>query len=186
MPTKKVQELRLQLEELQLELESDKKRYSDLNGKYEQLEEEHILIKAQLTTDKENLQSSLDYNRNIMNDREAELRNLRKEKIDLSRKLVEATSKANALDGQSLRITTLQYEKNRIKMTLDERDQQISQLRDENDMNKDVCSQMKREVMLKYADLTGLLYYLKNTYLRSKNLNESSPTLNELTRLKTR
>lgn len=148
-PTKKVQELRKQLEDLQLEQEREKKRFSDLNGKYEQLEEEHILVKAQLITDKENLQTSLNASRNMMNDREAELRNLKKEKIDLSRKLTEAMSKVKDTDGQSLRITTLQYEKNRIKMTLDERDQQISQLRDENDMNKDVCSQMKREVMYK-------------------------------------
>lgn len=146
-PTKKVQELRKQLEELQLEMDSDKKRNSDLNAKYEKLEEEHILVKAQLTSEKENLQMSLNANRNILNDREAELRNVKKEKVDLSRKLTEATTKAKDADGQSLRITTLEYEKNRIKMTLDERDQQIGQLRDENDMNKDVCSQMKREVI---------------------------------------
>lgn len=146
-PTKKVQELRKQLEELQLEMDSDKKRNSDLNAKYEKLEEEHILVKAQLTSEKENLQMSLNANRNILNDREAELRNVKKEKVDLSRKLTEATTKAKDADGQILRITTLEYEKNRIKMTLDERDQQIGQLRDENDMNKDVCSQMKREVI---------------------------------------
>lgn len=143
-----MQELRKQLEELQVELDRDKKRYSDLNGKYEQLEEEHILIKAQLTTEKENLQTSLIGNRNLLNDAEEKLRNLKKEKIDLSRKLSDAMAKAKELDGQSLRVTTLQYEKNRIKMSLDEREQQINQLRDENDMNKDVCGQLKREVTL--------------------------------------
>lgn len=54
-PTKKVQELKDQAKELEASLSKETKKYTDLTAKYELLEEEHVLTKAQLTTEKEKL-----------------------------------------------------------------------------------------------------------------------------------
>lgn len=146
VPTKKVLELRKQNDDLQTELDRDKKRYTDLTGKYEQLEEEHVLIKAQLTTDKENLQSNLSATKSKLNDIDSEVTKLRREKLDLSKKLTESQSKIKDLESLSVRNVTFEHEKNRLKGQLEDREQDFERLKDENEMNKDVCVQLKREV----------------------------------------
>lgn len=80
VPTIKVQELKKQNDELQADLDRDKKRYADLNGKFEHLEEEHIFIKAQLTTQKENLQTELVTTKSKIMNFEVDLSKVTKEK----------------------------------------------------------------------------------------------------------
>lgn len=146
VPTKKVQELRKLNDDLQAELDRDKKRYSDLHGKYEKLEEDHVLSKAQLTNDKENLQSDLSTLKTRIKELEASTSQLKKEKIDLTKKFNDAKTKASDLESQHIRSSTLEYEKNRLKATLEEKEQELDRLKDENEMNKDVCTQMRKEV----------------------------------------
>lgn len=157
VPTKKVIELRKQNDELQVELDRDKKRYTDLTGKYEQLEEEHVLIKAQLTTDKEKLQTTLNSTRSQLHDIDSDLSKLRKEKLDLSKKLTEQQNKVKDFESINVRSVTVEHEKNRLKVQLEDREKDFERLKDENEMNKDVCMQMKREV---YSVLSILRYVL--------------------------
>lgn len=140
-------ELRKQNDELQVELNQDKKRYSELTGRYEQLEEEHLLIKAQLTTDKENLQASLASTKTQLSDTDIDLSKTRKEKQDQGKKLLDAQSKIRDLESKYARSSTVEHERNRLKSTLEEREQEFEKLKNENEMNRDVCMQMKREVL---------------------------------------
>lgn len=148
VPTKKVLELRKQNDDLQLELDTDRKRYSELTGRYEQLEEEHVLIKAQLTTDKENLQATLTTTKSKLSDADNDLVKTKREKIDAGKKLTDAQSKIRELEEKYARSSAVEHERNRLKSTLAEREQEFERLRDENDMNKDVVMQMKREVSI--------------------------------------
>lgn len=181
VPTRKLKEMRRELDDLQAELDRDKKRNADLTGKYEQLEEEHLLIKAQLTTEKENLQASLNNNRNQLSDRDDELRILKKDKYDLNRKLSDTASRLKESEAQCLRMSTLEYEKKRLNLTLEERDQQIAQLKDENEMNSDQCDLMRREI----DELRRKLTDFERVNKAQSSLNDHTSGLEqELRRLK--
>lgn len=146
-PSKKLLEQRKINDELQEELNRDKKRYSDLTGKYEQLEEEHVLIKAQLTADKEKAQSDLSSVKGKLTEVDSDYLKIKKEKADLTNKINELTGKVNELENKLTRSTTVEHEKNRLKATLQEREQDLDKIKNENEMNKDVCGQLKREVV---------------------------------------
>lgn len=145
--SKKVQELRKQTDDLQNELDRDKKRYSDFTAKYEQLEEEHVLIKAQLITEKENLQTELTQLKTKFGQLESECMASKKDKLDLNRKLNDAEYRIRENDRKLSRMNAFELENTGLKSTLDEKNHQFNKLKMENDMNKDVCNQMKREVM---------------------------------------
>lgn len=53
--------------ELEAELEKEKKEYDELTGKYEILEEEHVVTKAKLTIEKEKAQGYILFFSNIDN-----------------------------------------------------------------------------------------------------------------------
>lgn len=144
--SKKVQELRKQTDELQAELDRDKKRYSDFTAKYEQLEEEHVLIKAQLITEKENLQSEVAQQKSKLAQLESECLAAKKDKQDLNRKLTDAEYRIRENDRKTSKMNGLELENTGLKSSMDGKIHQFNQLKMENDMNKDVCNQMKREV----------------------------------------
>ncbi len=143
VPTKKVQELKKQNAELQTELDRDKKRYAELNGKFEHLEEEHLFVKAQLTTQKENLQTELVTAKSKILNLEADLTKMTKEKEDANKKLTQAQQKE---DGKGAKSSAAEHENNRLKSCLSEKEQEFKHLKMETEMNKHVNDQMKKEV----------------------------------------
>lgn len=146
VPTKRVQELKKQSDELQLELDREKKRYSELNGKFENLEEEHLFVKAQLTTQKENLQAELVTSKSKLMVFEADLDKVTKEKEDLNKKLIEAQQQVKVFDGKGAKSSAAEHENSRLKSSLAEKEQEFRNLKKETEMNKDVNDQMKKEV----------------------------------------
>lgn len=146
VPTKKVQEMKKQNDELQAELDRDKKLYSELNGKFEHLEEEHLFVKAQLTTQKENLQTELVTTKSKLMNFEADLAKVAKEKEDLNKKLTQAQQKVKDFDGKGVKSSAVELENNRLKSNLSDKDQEFKNLKMETEMNKHVNDQMKKEV----------------------------------------
>lgn len=144
--SKKVQELRKQTDELQAELDRDKKRYADFTAKYEQLEEEHVLIKAQLITEKENLQSEVAQQKLKLAQLESECLAAKKDKLDLNRKLTDVEYRIRENDRKISRMNGLELENTGLKSQMEGKMHEFNQLKKENEMNKDVCTQMKREV----------------------------------------
>lgn len=180
-PTKKLKEVRRELDDVQSELDRDRKRYAELTGKYEHLEEDYLLAKAQLTAEKENLQTSLNIQRNQLSDSEDAMRLMKKENFELSRKLSDTAARLTDSETKTLRQTSLEYEKNRLKMTLTERDQQIAQLKDENEMNRDVCDQLRREI----DELKRMLTDFERVNKAQSSLNDHTSGLEqEVRRLK--
>lgn len=146
VPTKKVQELKKQNDDLQAELDRDKKRYSELNGKFEHLEEEHLFVKAQLTTQKENLQTELVTTKSKIMNFEADLSKVNKEKEDLNKKLTQIQLKVKDLEGKGAKSSTVEHDNNRLKSCLSEKELDYKNLKKECEMNKDVNNQQKKEV----------------------------------------
>lgn len=180
-PTKKLKEVRRELDDAQTELDRDRKRYAELTGKYEHLEEDYLLVKAQLTAEKENLQTSLNIQRNQLSDSEDAIRLMKKENFELSRKLSDTAARLTESETKTLRQTSLEYEKNRLKMTLVERDQQIAQLKDENEMNRDVCDSLRREI----DELKRMLTDFERVNKAQSSLNDHTSGLElEVRRLK--
>lgn len=133
---------------MQAGLDREMKKCVDLTGKYEHLEEEHILTKAQLTTDKEGLQANLTTLKTKLSSLEAENTRFRKDNIDLSRKIVDMQNKQKELETKQNRNSSLEHEKNRLLSTIQQKDQDYNKLYKENDMNKEVGAQLRREVCL--------------------------------------
>lgn len=148
-PNKKIEEIRKQTVELQNSLDRETKQCADLTAKYEHLEEEHILTKAQLTTDKEGLQTSLATLKSKLSNVEAENSRFKKDNIDLSRKIVDMQNKCKDLEGRQLRTNSLEHENRRLTTTIQQREQEFKKLSNENDMNKEVGVQLRREVRCK-------------------------------------
>lgn len=146
VPTKKVQELKKQNDELQAELDRDKKRYSELNGKFEHLEEEHLFVKAQLTTQKENLQTELVATKSTIMNFEADLSKVTKDKEELNKKLTQIQQKNKELEGKGAKNSAVEHDNNRLKSCLSEKDLDYRNLKKESEMNKDVNNQLKKEV----------------------------------------
>lgn len=145
-PTKKVQEMKKQNDELQAELDGDKKRYAELNGKFEHLEEEHLFVKAQLTQQKETLQTELVTTKSKLMNFEADLSKVATETEELNKKLTQAQQKVKEFEGKGTKSSSVELENNRLKATLVEKEQDFKNLRMETEMNKHVNDQMKKEV----------------------------------------
>lgn len=61
---------------LEKELTTEKKRYDELTSKYELLEEEHVVTKAQLVMEKEQAQNQLGINKKEITTLEVEVKSL--------------------------------------------------------------------------------------------------------------
>ncbi|CAD7085418.1 unnamed protein product [Hermetia illucens] len=139
--TKKLQELRKQLEDTQADLTRESKKYSELNARYETLQEEHVLSKAQLTAEKHNLQSDL----GLAKQKLSEVDVYKTEKLNLEKKLKEAQTRISELESKNINSKAKEYEKNMLRSTIAERDREIEKLKKENEMNGDLASQMRKE-----------------------------------------
>ncbi|XP_075151652.1 uncharacterized protein LOC142225696 isoform X2 [Haematobia irritans] len=139
--SKQVQDLKKQLEELQNSLDSESKRYNDLNVQWEKMSEETILMRAQLSTEKNNLQTEL----NNANQKITELESIRVNRTELAKKLNEAQKKIQELETKTLKNNSKEYERTMLQNKLDEKTHEYERLRRENEMNIDLVFQLRKD-----------------------------------------
>lgn len=144
-PNKKVDELRKQNTDLQAQITSETKKTTDMTAKFEQLNEQHIFIKAQLTSDKEALESSNNALKAKVVTAESILERFKRDNIDLSRKIVDMQNKCKDLESKSSQNMVIEHERKRLLASLQEKSHQYELLVSENEMNKDLNEQLKKE-----------------------------------------
>ncbi|XP_021938796.1 golgin subfamily B member 1 isoform X3 [Zootermopsis nevadensis] len=153
---KKVTELKEEyqshIDKLEEALSAERQAYEDLTAKYEILEEEHVVTKAQLVMDKEAIQGQLLTMKRELVGAENELRMLQetynekqdswiKEKLDLQDKLKELeekVSRSNSNDSWVL-------ERTRLKSALQGKSLEMEQMKKEADMTADQMEHFRRE-----------------------------------------
>lgn len=145
-PSKKLDELRKQNTDLQTQCNAETKKLTAMTSKYEQLEEQHVFTKAQLASDKETLQTTNNTQRAKIITLETELERFKRDNIDLSRKIVDVQNKCKDLESKSSQITVVEHERKRLLASLQEKNHQYELLVSENEMNKDLSEQWKKEV----------------------------------------
>lgn len=145
LPSKKMKEVTDKNKELEANIANEVKKLSDLTGKYEVLEEEHVLTKAQLTVQKEKLQNEIQSIKSQLSESKMTENKLKQTNNDLNTKITEFNYKLNQLEKSESRNTTIEHEKNRLKSSIEEKDRMLEKLKKENDMNIDLSSQMKRD-----------------------------------------
>lgn len=150
LPCKKLDELRKQNTDLLAQMDNEMRKTMEITTKYEQLEEQHVLIKAQLTSDKEKLQATNNTLKTKMTALETELERFKRDNIDLSRKVVDVQSKCKDLESKSSQNTVVEHERKRLLASLQEKSHQYELLVSENAMNKDLSVQLKKEVIIMY------------------------------------
>ncbi|KAL9923690.1 putative leucine-rich repeat-containing protein DDB_G0290503 isoform X1 [Glossina fuscipes] len=139
--SKQILDLKKQIEGLQESLASESKRCAELNSQWEKLSEETILSKAQLTTEKANLQSEL----NVAKQKISDLNDVRANRNELTKKLNEAQKKIQELEQKCLKFGASDYEKTMLQNKLAERNQEYDRLRRENEMNIDLVFQLRKD-----------------------------------------
>ncbi|PNF26585.1 hypothetical protein B7P43_G11349 [Cryptotermes secundus] len=146
------EEYQSQIDKLEEALATERHEYEDLTAKYEILEEEHVVTKAQLVMDKEAVQTQLLTTKRELVVAENELRTLQdtysekqdmwiKEKLDLQEKLKELEEKvlrSNSSDSWVL-------ERTRLKSVLEDKCLEVEQLKKETDMNADQMEHLRKE-----------------------------------------
>lgn len=139
--SKQVQELKKQVEDLQDSLSSETRRYNELNVQWEKLSEETILMRAQLTTEKNTLQTEL----NNANQKISELETIRVNRTELAKKLNDAQKKIQELETKTLKNNSKEYEKTMLQNKLDEKTHEYERLKRENEMNIDLVFQLRKD-----------------------------------------
>ncbi|XP_039280086.1 myosin-2 heavy chain [Nilaparvata lugens] len=143
------QELQAKIDRLELALSSEKHEYDELTSKYEQLEEEHVVTKAQLVREREVIQGQLVKSQRELSEVEVELKTLRetyntkqdtwtKEKLEMQEKLRENVSKAE-------QDNTWQLEKMRLTAMCEEKASEVDSLRRENMTQVEQIECMRKE-----------------------------------------
>ncbi|KAF6213538.1 hypothetical protein GE061_011258 [Apolygus lucorum] len=138
----KIQELQSQIDRLEMALESEKHEYDELTAKYEQLEEEHVIIKASLVKEKEKVETKLIKTVADLEEAEDEMNSLRdtfnaKQDCWIKEKL-KFEDKMNEFD-------TLTLEKNRLQAFHDEKQSQIDQFKKETQGLKEQIDYMRKD-----------------------------------------
>lgn len=146
-PNKKMDELRKQNTDLQAQINGEIKKTTEVMSKFEQLNEQHIYIKAQLTSDKEALETSTNTLKAKIVTSESILERFKRDNIDLSRKIVEMQNKCKDMESKSSQNMVIEHERKRLLTSLQEKSHQHELLVSENEMNKDLNEQLKKEVI---------------------------------------
>lgn len=149
-PSKKLQELQDMNKELEESIAKEIKKNSTLTGRYEILEEEHVLFKAQLTTEKEKLEVEIKSLRNKTKDFEDfEVVN-KKEKADLAKKITDLQRKLTEAEHNIAQksTSTFDLERSRLKSKLEEKESEFNKLQKQNEMNVDQLSSMRKDVKI--------------------------------------
>ncbi|XP_075213027.1 uncharacterized protein LOC142319510 isoform X4 [Lycorma delicatula] len=146
--TEMKQEMQAKIDKLELALESEKHEYDELTSKYELLEEEHVVTKAQFVREREDIQGQLVTTQTELVGIETELRTLRdtynnkqddwiKEKLEFQNKLQELEEKADQ--------ETWVLEKIRLNAICEEKASEIDTLRRENMTQVEQIECMRKE-----------------------------------------
>lgn len=134
------------------------KKNSALNGRYELLEEEHVLFKAQLTTEKEKLVTeikSLKVKVKEFDDIEVIHR---REKADLTKKIAEVQRKLTEAEHNANKATTntFELERSRLRAKLEDKESEFNKLTKQNEMNVDQLSTTRKEVSFAISKVTWI------------------------------
>jgi len=133
------------------ELETAVKEKKELAQKHSDLEEEYVVLKAKLTMDKNDMSSGYGNMKDDYNTIKSELSALRatyntksdewiKEKLDLERQVSDLDNSIKSSAGNGW-----DAERNRFKSILDDRDNQITNLKIEYDVSKSQLSSSRKE-----------------------------------------
>lgn len=147
-PGKRLDEIRKQNTDLMAQIDEEVRRTMEITTKYEQLEEQHVFIKAQLTSDKEKLQTTNNSLKTEITLIETELERFKRDNIDLSRKVLDVQNKYKDLENKSSQNAVSEHERKRLLASLQEKSHQYELLISENEMNKDLSKQLKKEVII--------------------------------------
>lgn len=144
-PSKKLQEFKKLNDDLQINLEKEQKRNSELNAKCESLSEQHLLYKAQSEADKQKLHSEVmsvnaEFEKIQILDEK-----LKMEKTDHERIIKELKAKIRHLDATGLKKDSVDYENNKLKASIEEKDREYNRLKRENEMNIDLVMQARKD-----------------------------------------
>lgn len=183
MPAKKLQELTKQISELEGRISDESQKYKELTGKYELLEEEHVLTKAQLTTEKDKIQNELNSATGRFQDFSAVETRLKAETAELTRKLRLAEGKMRDMEKQNSSKTSIELERNQMRSKLLEVESDLKKVKRENEMNVDkaLCSKKETDELRRKLDDFERLNKAQRT------LNDINSELeNEVKKLKTR
>ncbi|XP_063703120.1 titin homolog isoform X2 [Culicoides brevitarsis] len=145
VPSKKMQELKDHVKELEEKLGAEQKRYETLQKKIEGLEEEHIIEKSHLITDKENLEFDLRNIRMKINELQANETLLKRENDDLNRRIHEQQKTMNTRSGREAQLSAMDAEKTRYKNLMEQAQHELETKNRENEMNREMLSQVRRE-----------------------------------------
>uniref|UniRef100_A0AAG5DGW0 SOGA coiled-coil domain-containing protein n=1 Tax=Anopheles atroparvus TaxID=41427 RepID=A0AAG5DGW0_ANOAO len=166
--SKILQDLKRQNEDLTAEIHQQSRKFEELLQKHETIEEEHLVLRAQLASEKEKSQE-IDKLKNKLIQAEAIETRLVKENTNISRRLVEAQKKLTAAEtGIENRYAAVELEKNRMKTALEDKQHEFEKLVKENEMNSYQVNQLKKD----NEDLRGKL----DDYER---INKAQRTLSE-------
>lgn len=142
---KKLGDLKKQISVLETRVTEETDKYKELTGRYELLEEEHVLTKAQLTTEKEKIQNELNNAQGRFQDFSAVETKLKSEAQELTRKLRIAEGKVRDLDKVNTKSSSVELERNQMRSKLLEVEGELQRVRRENEMNVDKALNSKKE-----------------------------------------
>uniref|UniRef100_A0A182M105 SOGA coiled-coil domain-containing protein n=1 Tax=Anopheles culicifacies TaxID=139723 RepID=A0A182M105_9DIPT len=166
--TKILQDLKKQNEELTAEIHQQSRKFEELLQKHETMEEDHLVVKAQLASEREKTQE-VDKLKNKLLQAEAIESRLVKENTNMSRRLVEVQKKLTAAEtNNDNRYAGIELEKNRLKTALEDKQHDFEKLTKESEMNAYQVNQLKKD----NEDLRGKL----DDYER---INKAQRTLSE-------
>lgn len=167
-------------------LEDETKKYQHLISKHELLEEDHVMLKAQMESEKQKL-LELDVLRNKLSQADTIEARLVKENTNLSRKCVEMQKNIAALESAAdSRMAGLELEKNRLKSSLEDKQREYEHLCQENEMNAYQVAQLRKDVSVvkhRWETILNILFF-QNDDLRGKlddyeRINKAQRTLSE-------
>ncbi|XP_053677295.1 myosin-2 heavy chain [Anopheles nili] len=166
--SKILQDVKKQNEDLTSEIHLQSRKFEELLQKHETMEEEQLVLQAQLASEREKTQET-DGLRNKLIQAEAIESRLVKENTNLSRRLVEAQKKLTTAEtNNDNRYAGIELERNRLKTALEDKQQDYEKLTKEKDMNVYQVNQLKKD----NEDLRGKL----DDYER---INKAQRTLSE-------
>lgn len=159
--SKKLDELRKQNADLQAQIDAETKKTTEAMTKFEELNEQHVYVKAQLASEKEALEQSNNAQKAKIVTAENILERFKRDNIDLSRKIVDVQAKCKELESKSSQNLIQEHERKRLLASLQEKSHQYELLVSENEMNKDLNEQLKKEVITFMRPLPFCIAFMK-------------------------
>ncbi|KAF4522420.1 hypothetical protein B566_EDAN007670 [Ephemera danica] len=145
------EECNQKIKKLENDLSSERQEYEELTARYELLEEEHVVTKAQLTMDRDKAETALTITQQELATLDGELQTLRetynskqdtwiKEKLDMQEQLKELEEKVSRGGGESWHL-----EKNRLKAQIEEKVSDMEKTKHELDVLSDQLNYTRKE-----------------------------------------